>query len=67
LTNQMGEGHGKPAEIVDKIVNGKLRKFYESVCLTEQAHMIEECNPKVGSYLADCGLRIVSYEALSVA
>ncbi len=30
------EGQKKPAEIIDKIVAGKLDKFYESVCLTKQ-------------------------------
>lgn len=30
------EVEGKPAEILDKIVDGKLAKFYESVCLTNQ-------------------------------
>jgi elongation factor Ts len=30
------EVKGKPAEIVDKIVEGKLNKFYEQVCLTHQ-------------------------------
>lgn len=27
---------GKPAEIIDKILEGKLRKFYEQVCLLNQ-------------------------------
>jgi elongation factor Ts len=27
---------GKPANIVDKIVDGKIRKFYEQVCLVDQ-------------------------------
>jgi len=27
---------GKPANIVDKIVEGKVSKFYEEICLTEQ-------------------------------
>ncbi len=30
------EVEGKPANIVDKIVEGKLAKFYETVCLTNQ-------------------------------
>ena len=30
------ESEGKPAEILDKIVDGKLAKYYESVCLTSQ-------------------------------
>jgi elongation factor Ts len=30
------ETAGKPAEIAEKIVNGKLAKYYESVCLVNQ-------------------------------
>lgn len=32
-----GQVQGKPANIVDKIVEGKLNKFYEDSCLLEQA------------------------------
>lgn len=38
---------GKPADILEKIVDGRMRKFYEGICLTEQPHMVEEKNPKV--------------------
>ena len=31
------EDSGKPAHIVDRIVEGKLNKFYEQACLSEQA------------------------------
>jgi elongation factor Ts len=31
-----GEVQGKPAEIMEKIVSGKLEKYYESVCLLRQ-------------------------------
>jgi elongation factor Ts len=31
------EAGSKPAEILEKIVDGKLNKFYEQVCLTNQA------------------------------
>jgi elongation factor Ts len=30
------EGQGKPAAVIDKIVTGKLEKFYSEVCLVEQ-------------------------------
>ena len=33
---------GKPANIIDKIVIGKLNKFYSQVCLIEQPYMREE-------------------------
>ena len=60
------EGSGKPPDIVAKVVEGRLRKFYESVCLTEQDHMIEEKNPKVGTFLEENGLAVKKFEALFV-
>lgn len=32
----------KPAEIIEKIVEGKLSKFYEEVCLLEQAYVKDD-------------------------
>lgn len=32
---------GKPANIIDKIVDGQLNKFYGEVCLLEQAYVID--------------------------
>ena len=34
-------GSGKPEEIVQKMVEGRLRKFYEEVALTEQTYVID--------------------------
>ena len=33
---------GKPANIVDKIVDGKLKKFYTEVCLVDQLFVKEQ-------------------------
>lgn len=38
---------GKPDNIVEKIITGRLGKFYSNICLMEQAHLIEEGSPKV--------------------
>ncbi len=32
---------GKPAEIAEKMVEGRIRKFYEEICLTEQAFVMD--------------------------
>ena len=32
---------GKPAEIVEKMVEGRMRKYYEEVCLLEQTFVID--------------------------
>ena len=45
---------GKPENIVEKIVEGRLNKFYEEVCLTEQA-FIMDTDHKVGDVVAKLG------------
>ena len=60
------ESSGKPLEIVEKIVAGRLRKFYEEICLTEQAHMIEESNPKVSKVLEENGVVVKRFECLRI-
>jgi elongation factor Ts len=62
----MGDS-GKPAEILEKIVTGRLRKFYEGVCLTEQPHMVEEGNPKVKQVLDSLGIDVQQFESQSVS
>jgi elongation factor Ts len=56
-----GDGGKKSPEIIDKIVTGQLRKFYEGNCLSEQMHMVEDGNPKVSKYLADMGYAVRSF------
>ena len=41
---------GKPANVVDKIVSGKVEKFYGEVCLLEQP-FIKDTNIKVSDHL----------------
>lgn len=43
---------GKPENIADKIVEGKLRKFFEEVCLLEQPY-IREPDKKVSEFLME--------------
>lgn len=66
LMEQMADS-GKPADILEKIVTGRMRKFYEGVCLTDQAHMVEEGNPKVAKALGDKGLEVKSFQYKSIA
>ena len=52
------EGQGKPAAIIDKIVDGRVNKFFADVCLLEQAYirddkttvqeMIQQASAKTG-------------------
>ena len=36
------EGQGKPAQIIDKIVTGKLDKFFAEICLLEQPYIRDD-------------------------
>jgi elongation factor Ts len=45
---------GKPANIVEKMVSGKLEKFYGEACLLEQPY-IRNDKQSVGDYLAEAG------------
>jgi elongation factor Ts len=53
---------GKPANVVDKIVDGKLDKFYGSVCLVDQAFIKDPdktIKDLVASKIAELGENIV--------
>ncbi len=43
---------GKPKEVIEKIIEGKLQKFYEEVCLLNQA-FIKNPEKNVGVYLKE--------------
>jgi len=48
---------GKPEKVVDKIVEGKLERFYSEICLLEQA-FIKDPDQKVSDMVNDAGLRL---------
>jgi translation elongation factor EF-Ts len=61
------EDSKKPPDVIEKIVTGRMRKFYEETCLTEQPHMVEEGNPKVSKVLDGLGLVVTQFESLTIA
>jgi elongation factor Ts len=42
---EQAKASGKPSEIIDKMVEGRLRKFYQEVVLTEQTFVIDGETP----------------------
>eukprot|EP00934_Nitzschia_sp_Nitz4_P006885 Nitzschia sp. Nitz4//scaffold1_size375055//262898//263976//NITZ4_000303-RA/size375055-augustus-gene-0.722-mRNA-1//-1//CDS//3329541126//6875//frame0 len=56
----------KPPEVQEKIINGRLRKFYEEICLLNQEHMVEEGNPKIAKAMKDLGLEVRRFEAIAI-
>lgn len=51
---------------MEKIINGRMNKFYAEVCLQEQEHMVEEGNPKVSKALKQQGLAVKSFQLLFI-
>ena len=49
-----GQMEGKPAHVLDKIIQGKLEKYYADVCLLEQA-FVKDPDISVTEYLARAG------------
>lgn len=50
LYKKQAEKAGKPANVVEKIAEGKLAKFYEQVVLLEQAY-VKDTDQKIKDYL----------------
>lgn len=61
ITREQFKDSKKPAEIVEKIVQGKLSKYYEEVCLLDQAYIKDDkvsVKKLVASYIAKFGENI---------
>jgi len=51
---EQAKAEGKPAEIAEKMVEGRMRKFYEEVCLMDQVFVIDG-ETRVSDVLANAG------------
>ncbi len=51
---------GKPAEIADKIVQGRIGKFYSEICLVDQ-EFVKDPSQKVGSMVSSKGGEIARF------
>lgn len=57
IYRQQAEESGKPAEIVDKIARGRLDKWYQEVCLLEQA-FVKDPDRKVSDVVTEAIQRL---------
>lgn len=48
---------GKPAEIAEKMVQGRIGKFYSEICLVDQV-FVKDSNVKVGDLIASKGAKL---------
>jgi elongation factor Ts len=54
----------KPADIIEKIITGKLNKFYDDVCLTRQ-QFVKDDSKKISDLLPE-GVEIVEFRKFAV-
>ncbi len=58
ILREQTKAEGKPEHIIDRIVEGKLKKFYQEKVLLEQA-FIKDDKKSVGQVIKDSGLGVV--------
>lgn len=54
VQKELAMGEGKPAEIAEKMVEGRMHKFYKEICLAEQA-FIKDGGLSVNQYIKNNG------------
>ncbi|WP_026674256.1 translation elongation factor Ts [Alkalihalobacterium bogoriense] len=60
VLKQQALNEGKPANIVEKMVEGRLSKFFEQVCLVDQP-FVKDGDQKVGKYVQNKGGEVKSF------
>ncbi len=64
IQKELAMNEGKPADIAEKMVEGRIKKFYKEICLVEQP-FIKDGDVSVKDYVAKNGgevLKMVRYE-----
>lgn len=65
VLKEQAMNEGKPAEIAEKMVEGRIRKYYEEICLEEQA-FVKEPSISVAKYASNNGGKIISMTRFEV-
>ncbi|WP_085523951.1 translation elongation factor Ts [Tuberibacillus sp. Marseille-P3662] len=60
VLKQQASNEGKPEHIVEKMVQGRLNKFYQEICLLEQ-DFVKDPDQKVKKYLESKGATLKSF------
>jgi len=59
ILKEQAINEGKPAEIAEKMVAGRINKFYKEICLEEQ-EFVKNSDVSVGKYVSNNGGKIVT-------
>lgn len=57
ILTQQAINEGKPANIAEKMVAGRIQKYYKEVCLLKQAYILDS-DLDVAKYIANTGAEI---------
>ena len=60
VLKQQALNEGKPENIVEKMVEGRLSKYFEDICLLDQP-FVKDGDQKVGKYVANKGASVKSF------
>jgi elongation factor Ts len=61
ILTEAARGEGKPENIIEKMVEGRLRNFYAERCLMEQPFVKDERGKTVGKVAKAAGMKIVGF------
>lgn len=65
VVRAQSEGSGKPAEIIEKMMVGRLKKFEAEISLTEQP-FVKDPDVKVGALAKNAGAEVIGFERFEV-
>jgi len=65
IVRAQSEGSGKPAEIIEKMMVGRIKKFVAEISLTEQP-FVKDSDIKVGALASKEGAEVVSFTRFEV-
>jgi elongation factor Ts len=65
VVRAQSEGSGKPAEIIEKMMVGRIKKFEAEISLTEQP-FIKDPDVKVGVLAKNAGADVISFTRFEV-
>ena len=63
IFKEQAMNEGKPAEIAEKMVHGRIGKFYGEICLLDQ-EFVKDSSVKVGDLINSKGAKLVAFARL---
>ncbi|MCB9963635.1 MAG: elongation factor Ts [Rhodospirillales bacterium] len=64
IIREQARAQGKPEEIIEKMLDGRMRKFYEEICLLEQVYVMDN-ERKISQVLKDAEKEVGAPVALT--